>query len=164
VNQSVNAVMGIDPGVNGGLAVLRIDGGVEYLRAFQPSMTHAELVDAVRFALKCMAYWKSRTVYVEKVGSMPTDGRRAANTFGRVDGLIRGALLMAGYPPLDVSPMMWQSAMECLSGGNKNVTKKRALELFPRERITHAVADALLIAEYGRRRLVVSTPPFPPAI
>ena len=37
------------------------------------------------------------------------------------------------------------------SKGDKNVTKRRAQELFPGARVTHAVADALLLAEYCRR-------------
>jgi hypothetical protein len=41
--------------------------------------------------------------------------------------------------------------MQCLTGGDKNISKRRAQELFPSLKITHAVADALLIAEYGRR-------------
>jgi hypothetical protein len=55
--------------------------------------------------------------------------------------------------------MMWQSALNCMSGGNKNVTKGKAIELFPsyhaqRPRgIVHDIADSILIAEYGRRTL-----------
>jgi hypothetical protein len=36
--------------------------------------------------------------------------------------------------------------------GDKNVSKRRAQELFPQLKVTHATADALLIAEYGRRQ------------
>jgi hypothetical protein len=43
--------------------------------------------------------------------------------------------------------------MGCLTGGDKNVSKNRALELFPEvdevKKITHATADALLIGKYG---------------
>ena len=147
------SVLGVDPGVNGGLAVLRGDGTVAHLRGFQPSMTHGELIDALRLGLKMLAYENSRAVFMEKVGSMPHDGHKGANTFGRVDGLLRGGVLMAGYKPTDVYPLAWQAAMECLTGGDKNISKRKAQELWPSEKITHAVADALLIAEFGRRRL-----------
>jgi len=151
----VIAAMGVDPGVSGGLAVLRGDGTVAHLRAFRPSMTHEDLVDAVRMALAALTAEGSRWVFVEKVGYMSSDGGKGANTFGRVDGLIRGALLMSGHAPIDIYPMVWQAKMECLTGGNKNVSKRRAQELFPGEKITHATADALLIAEHGRRRLAL---------
>ncbi len=37
------------------------------------------------------------------------------------------------------------------SSAFENVTKARAAQLFPAVKMTHAVADALLIAEYGWR-------------
>jgi hypothetical protein len=147
------SVMGVDPGVRGGLAVLCGDGTVAHVCAFRPDMTHGELVGAVRRGLEILAWQGGHSVFVEKVGYMPGDGGKGANTFGRVDGLIRGALHAIGYPPTDVSPMTWQAAMECLTGGNKNVSKNKAKELYPDLKMTHAIADALLIARYGWLRL-----------
>ena len=147
------ATLGIDPGVNGGVAVLRPDGSIRLLEPFRPSMTHGELVEVVRDAVHALHEDLSRSVFVEKVGTMPHDGRKGANTFGRVDGLIRGALIMAHYPPVDVLPMQWQAALNCLTGGNKNVTKRRAHEIWPSVKWTHAIADAALIARYGWERL-----------
>lgn len=149
------AVMGIDPGVSGGLAVLRADGTTEYVRAFNPEMTEEDLVTAIRCGIGALYVNDSQMVFMEKVGYKAGDGGKGSFTFGRVVGLIRGALLAQNYKPIDVYPMLWQGTMGCLSGGNKNVTKRKAMELFPGEKITHAVADALLIAEYGRRRLLL---------
>lgn len=149
------ATMAVDPGVDGGLAVLRGDGTVAHLRGFKPSMTHKELVDAVLLGLEILALEGSREVFVELVGYMPTDGGQGANTFGRVDGLIRGAILARGYKPQDAYPQRWQAALECMTGGNKNISKRKAQELWPQEKWTHATADAALIAEYGRRRLAL---------
>lgn len=149
------AVLGIDPGVDGGLALLRGDGTVAHLRAFKPSMTHAELIDALRLGLKLLALENSRAVFMEKVGHMTGDGGQGSNTFGRVDGLLRGGVLMAGYKPTDTYPQQWQAALECMTGGNKNVSKRKAIELWPNEKWTHAVADAALIAEFGRRRMLL---------
>ena len=149
------AVMAVDPGTKGAVAVLSGDGRQVFVQPFKPSMTHAELIAVIRQSLASLAAYHSSSVFVEKVGYMPTDGGKGANTFGRVDGLIRGGILMAGYPIVDVAPMMWQAEMDCLTGGDKNVSKRRAQELFPALKITHAIADALLIAEYGRRRLTL---------
>jgi len=44
--------------------------------------------------------------------------------------------------------------LECLTGGNKNVSKAKAKELFPGTKFTHTTADATLIAEFGRRRIL----------
>lgn len=57
-----------------------------------------------------------------------------------------------------VAPSVWQRAF-VLAGGprdegitaKKNRHKARAQELFPNLKITHACADALLLAEYCRR-------------
>jgi hypothetical protein len=38
-----------------------------------------------------------------------------------------------------------------MSKGDKNVTKAKAQQLFTQLKITHATADALLIAEFARR-------------
>jgi hypothetical protein len=37
-----------------------------------------------------------------------------------------------------------------MTKGNKNITKQKAQELFPGIKVTHAIADALLIATYGK--------------
>jgi hypothetical protein len=149
-------IIGVDPGVRGGIALLRAqDGSVECAIPFRPYWTHRELVDTI-----CLTAAVSRLAFVEKVGYMgrrinkktgeiQKDGGQGAFTFGRVDGLIRGALLASGVTIREVLPMTWQSRMKCLTGGDKNVSKRRAQELFPNIKITHGIADALLIARYG---------------
>jgi hypothetical protein len=44
---------------------------------------------------------------------------------------------------------VWQKSLGCLTHGDKNVSKAAAQRLFPGMKITHATADALLIAYYG---------------
>jgi hypothetical protein len=62
------------------------------------------------------------------------------------------AVLTALRVPYErVRPQAWQKAMGCLTKGDKNVSKRRAQELFPSLKVTHATADALLIAEFNRR-------------
>ena len=156
------ATMGIDPGVSGGLVVLDDYGRVHHTEGFQPGMAQPALVEAVRLGLtKLRALGTGGPhVYIEKVGYMPTDGGKGANTFGRVDGLLRGAVFMwiaeNGTGSLrEVAPMFWQAKLNCLTKGDKNVTKNKAKELWPETRWTHAIADAALIAEYGRRCLAL---------
>jgi hypothetical protein len=61
------------------------------------------------------------------------------------------ALTAASIPFERVRPQAWQKALACMTKGDKNVSKRRAQELFPSMKITHAIADSLLIAEYNRR-------------
>ena len=135
------------------MALLRADGTIASVWTFQPGMDETEVVSAVDDAVKLLRAYGSRECVFEKVGYMPTDGGQGAFTFGSINGLLRGALLALGVRPRYVYPQAWQAELECLSGGSKNVTKLRAIQLFPGEKVTHGSADALLIAEFGRRRL-----------
>lgn len=152
----MSAVLGVDPGVRGGLAVLDKDGMVLHVQPFRPEMTHKELVECVTKGVSVLVHNRGFECYIEKVGFKRGDGGLGAFTFGQVSGILRGAVLALGPTLRDVAPMIWQSNLDCLSGGNKNVTKNKALQLFAGRgfTITHAIADALLIAEFGRRRLV----------
>jgi len=89
--------------------------------------------------------------YLEQISSSPQMGVVSAFTFGNGYGHLEMALTAAGIPFERVRPQVWQKALNCLTKGEKNVTKRRAQELFPSIKVTHINADALLIAEYGRR-------------
>jgi hypothetical protein len=151
-------IIGIDPGAKGGLCLLTSRGEV----VETVSLTGRREAE-VAFVLDKWAHLspiEKPEVFIEKVGYIRGDGAGGSFTFGAVFGLLRGIVLGLGLKPHYVYPMMWQSAMGCLSGGNKNVTKNMAITLFPKyhaERprgIVHDIADSILIAEYGRRTLM----------
>lgn len=50
----------------------------------------------------------------------------------------------------EVPPSQWQRQQKCLTKGDKQRTYKLAQQLFPGIKVTHAIADALLIARYAR--------------
>jgi crossover junction endodeoxyribonuclease RuvC len=91
------------------------------------------------------------TAALEKVHSMPGQGVVSSFKFGMGYGGLRMALLAANIPFRDVQPQAWQRSLGCLTGGDKNISKSMAQQLFPGMKITHAIADALLIAEWLRR-------------
>jgi hypothetical protein len=82
-------------------------------------------------------------------------GSKSAFTFGRGVGNIEAFLTAADIPFERVTPLHWQTAMNCRTKGDKNVTKAAAAALFPTMAITHAIADALLIAEFARQSQIV---------
>lgn len=136
-------VIGIDPGANGGFAVIGPDGTF----AIKNPDTEADIVAELRLfsaSSQCVAY-------LEQVHSMPKQGVVSVFSFGQNYGFLRGVLATLNVRRSFVRPQVWQKALGCSSKGDKNVTKRRAQELFPALKITHATADALLIAEYGRR-------------
>lgn len=137
-------IVGLDPGASGGIALLyNLDASPA---AFPWSDTEHDMARQLR------EMWEPGAVcYIERVHSMPKQGVASSFKFGRHYGFLRGLLVATGCRFEDVTPQAWQKALGCLSRGDKNVTKGKAQQFFPGMRITHAIADALLIAEYGRR-------------
>lgn len=141
----MTAVLGIDPGESGGISVLA-DGQPAQVWKMPPTERDVfELMEDV------VESYDPGHAYIEKVHSMPRQGVASSFKFGMGYGGLRMALLAAGIPFSTVIPARWQRTMQCLSRGEKNVTKARAQEIFPSLKITHAIADALLIAAYGYR-------------
>ena len=136
-------IVGIDPGKAGGIAIVNT---MEAIAHPMPE-TVGDLVDLLR---ECAADG-CRFAYVERVASSPQMGVVSAFTFGRGLGNIEAACQALGIGLEWVAPGVWQRAMGCLTKGDKNVSKRRAQELFPALKVTHKTADALLIAQYGFR-------------
>ena len=137
--------LGIDPGKGGSIAAIWSDG-VPATQHCKLDGTEQDIAEYLRgFDLT------SARAILERVASSPQMGVVSAFSFGRSYGFLRGLLAGFQVPFMEVQPQKWQKAMECMSKGNKNVTKSRAQQLWPKLKITHANADALLLAEYGRR-------------
>lgn len=94
---------------------------------------------------------------LEKVHTMPKQGIASAGKFMEHFGFLQGILTANGVPYEMISPQRWQKDMGCLTGGNKNVSKAAAQRLFPSIKMTHAIADAILLAEYCRRLIAQRT-------
>jgi crossover junction endodeoxyribonuclease RuvC len=143
-------IIGVDPGASG--AAAWYNRGTHHAVPFN-GMTEVEILELFE------SLGKNGFAYLEAVHSMPGQGVSSTFKFGMSYGMLRTALLAAGIGFETVAPSKWQRKMNCLSKGDKKVTRAKAQELFPGVEIagrgvkapTHAVADALLIAEYGRR-------------
>jgi hypothetical protein len=140
---SCKPVIGIDPGQGGGIAIV----GEGVLNSYKMPETERDLLDTLDDA----KVFGATTAYLEFVRSSPQMGVVSAFKFGQGYGALRMAVIASGLRLEEVTPQKWQRSMQCLTKGDKNVSKRRAQELFPEHKITHAIADALLIAEYGRR-------------
>lgn len=145
---AVTYYIGIDPGQSGGIAVLHTNGCV--LAAVKMPATDADLLTFLGAYNPIKPKVRSYAM-LELVRSSPQMGVTSAFTFGQGYGAVRMALLAESIRFCEVTPKKWQTAMRCLTGGNKNVSKDRAQKMFPRLTVTHALADALLLAEYCRR-------------
>lgn len=134
--------IGIDPGKSGGMAIIDREG--RYVAACRMPDSDSEVLDVFKA-------WPSARAVLEFVRSSPQMGVASAFTFGCSYGALKMALAAAGVPYNEVTPLKWQRALGCLTKGDKNVSKARATQLFPGIKVTHAIGDALLLAEYCRR-------------
>ena len=136
--------IGIDPGQSGSIAVVFPSGNATWIKL---DSTDHDIADWLRdiqvnhHGICC----------IERVSAMPKQGVSSTFKFGRSFGFLQGLLVAFQIPFELVTPQKWQGFMGCRTGGDKNVSKVAAQRLHPSLKITHANADALLIAEYCRR-------------
>lgn len=135
--------IGVDPGSS--------SGGVSYVmqsgksRVWKLPETEKDTWDLIQY----LSY-NAISAVLEKVHSMPKQGVSSTFKFGTSYGELRMALIATGVRYTLVPPGTWMKALNCMTGGDKNVTKRKAQELWPNIKVTHAKADALLIGEYCR--------------
>jgi hypothetical protein len=142
-------IIGIDPGTNGGIAW--ITDGKPCVEKMPDTLQDLwELLENI--AINAQLDNLKIHAYLEQVHSSPQMGVKSAFTFGNGFGHLEMALTAAGIPFTRVRPQVWQKELGCMTKGDKNVTRKRAQELFPTIKCTHAVSDALLLAKYGTKQ------------
>ena len=139
-------IMGIDPGKSGAMVLLSPNKTYTSIHPFSKYTTF-DLAEVFRD-------WAPEVTmcYIEKVHSMPKQGVVSSFSFGKNFGWYLGVLDACQIPYDFISPMKWQTFLSCRTGGDKNITKAKAQQLYPSLKITHAIADALLIATYGARQ------------
>ena len=142
--------VGIDPGRSGAIAVVDATGA-----ALGTILLKETDQDVWEWMLKMLGIGATARpghfAVLERVGAMPRQGLSSTFKFGTSYGFCRGLLTANQIAYEEATPVSWQTAMKCRTKGDKNVTKAAAQRLFPTVKITHANADALLIAEYARR-------------
>ena len=145
-----NKIIGIDPGVHGGIAVYSCD--------LKKVVELAKMPATPRELLAFLKIYKVNSVcYLERVQGVPGNGASQMFNFGRGFGQIEMALMALNIPYTEVTAQKWQKELQLGHKGTKtssqwkNKLKVRAQQLFPNVgKITLDVSDSLLILEYGR--------------
>ena len=141
--------IGIDPGKSGALALLTEDGQCTVV-PFQESAYTAILKEASGPSSVCC---------LEKVGAMPGQGVVSMFNFGHNLGYIEGLLQAFDIPYQLVPPQTWKKEF-CVTS-DKNTSIEVCRKLFPHVSLlptarsrkpSDGMAEAILIAEYARRR------------
>ena len=146
----IDTFIGVDPGGSG--AIVFIETRIDDVWFVKCKETEGDLHGALTLS------HEPSFAMIEKVSSMPGQGVSSTFKFGQSYGFLRGLLIAHEIPFETVTPGKWQKEFGLIrkdkneSGTDKkNRHKARAQELFPSVKVTHANADALLIAEYCRR-------------
>lgn len=152
-------IVGIDPGLSGALAILDHDDVLllEDLPTVQFSDARIKhRLDGVGLTAMLKPYAVDVLLaIVEKVAARPGEAPSGAFSFGYSSGVISGVLGALQIPVTTVQPAVWKKVMGL--GSSKDLSRSRALELFPTmadklaRKKDHDRAEALLLAEWGRR-------------
>jgi len=148
----MRVTIGVDPGANGAIAWIDERGKACVEKMPDTLQDLWDLMCDITNFPRSVLDGRKYKAYIEQVSSSPQMGVVSAFSFGRGYGNLEMALTAAGIPFERVRPQVWQKALGCMTKGDKNVSKRRAQELFPDRKITHATADALLIAHYGTKQ------------
>lgn len=145
--------LGIDPGKNGGFALLDTEiGKVMVARKFDKKL----FLTTVDF----LTYQMERTrCCLEKVHAMPKQGSVSMFTFGESYGWLKGVLDHADISYQEVPPQTWKKEFNLNSDKQSSIEVCRQLfpdvNLIPEGHIKEhdGIAEAVLMAEYARRNL-----------
>lgn len=171
------AVLGIDPGHDGGLALLNIEADNVFVRVMPKhkaqiigyrgrkaikSKTSIDVSGLVTWIRSCQMQYDVSLCALESVHSISGQGITSAFSFGKGYGEVIGVLTALDIDVRYVEPQVWkqvilpntekdkQAAISWCQQTYPNVN----LLMTPRAKVPHdGVADALCICEYGRRLL-----------
>ncbi len=156
--------IGIDPGVTGAFAAIRgssckfydmptieVATGKKRRNDYDVQGVISILNEASRNAITV-------TVAIERQQAMPDQGVSSTFKTGLGFGILIGVLSALELPFELVAPVSWKKALMADMPKDKGASIVKAKQLFPwlagdlSRKKDHARADALLIAEYARRR------------
>lgn len=143
--------IGIDPGKSGALALID-DCGKVAVTVFDEE-EYCDILGAPWYSYEnCIAC-------LEHVGAMPGQGVTSMFSFGENFGFIQGLLKANGIPYELVRPQKWKKEFSITKDKNTSIEVCKRLfpkvSLLPTERCRKdhdGMAEALLMAEYARRR------------
>lgn len=145
--------IGIDPGKDGGIACIDTEKGF----SFTVPYSDKELIDLC----SGVSHDSSEAICcLEKVGAMPGQGVVSMFSFGQSVGYIKGVLEAFRIPYQEIPPKKWKGEFGLNS--EKAASAEVCRKLFPetnllatnRHKKPHdGMAEALLMAEYARRKL-----------
>ena len=146
--------IGIDPGMNGGIAFIRPEMDSYSIQSMRCPKTAPEMAEIFEIGIEQAEHMHEIVLFIEHVWSFPGDGRVGAFRFGYNYGLWKGIASANGIDVYNIAPRKWQGGLNVpdnLKGRErKKWLKEHAESLFPNIKITYNVSDAILIANYAK--------------
>lgn len=153
----MSAILGIDPGLSGAVALLDHDGTL--IDVWDVPHADGEIIapELDRVIREAAFTCPDVVAWIEKVHSMPGQGVASTFRFGMAVGAIKQAVGGNGIPINYVTPQAWKKAAG-LIGKDKDASRARAIELHPNHSHWFARkkddgrAEAVLIARHGHNQ------------
>ena len=146
--------IGIDPGKNGGVAVINEIPDYEATTSFRCPDSPTKMAYSLVSLIPESVSYDHVKVIIEHVHAMPKQGVVSMFSFGQNLGQWEGIL---GAFELDVTytgPRTWMQHYDCKPNLDRKDRKRYlrgiAEQLFPNIKMTFNVSDALLIANYNK--------------
>ena len=157
-------IIGIDPGLNGAIAVLQ-DNKVKEIfdvpvmpegKKNKRQLNSAQLVKLLKDIISDN---EEIVVIVENVSAMPGQGVTSMFNFGQTFGAIKGICAALGLPIFFVRPAKWKKHFDLINS-SKDASRTKAIEMYPSlsdqlsKKKDVNKSDAILIARfYSETRL-----------
>ncbi len=146
--------IGVDPGMNGGIAFIRPEMETDYVRVERCPKTVHEMATLFEMGVNMAESRENVVVFIEHVWTFPGDGRVGAFRFGYNYGLWKGITAANEIDLYNIPPKRWQGSLnvpdKTYGKDRKKWLKEHAVSLFPNVKITFNTADAVLIANYAK--------------
>ena len=128
-------IIGIDPGLSGGIAILE-DNVIKVLfdmpvmsdgKKNKRQLNSALLVRLIKDNIKDT---EDTVMVVEQVNAMPGQGVTSMFNFGQTFGAIKGICAALGLPIFLVRPAKWKKHFELINS-SKDASRTKAIEMYP---------------------------------
>ena len=149
-------IIGIDPGLSGGIAVLENNKVLDIFdmpvmsegKKNKRQLNSAQLVNLLKQNID-----EETIVVVEQVNAMPGQGVTSMFNFGQTFGAIKGICAALGLPIFFVRPAKWKKHFELINS-SKDASRTKVIEMYPA--ISNKLSkkkdvnksDAILIARF----------------
>ena len=151
-------IIGIDPGLSGGIAVLENNKVLNMFdmpvmsegKKNKRQLNSAQLVNLIKENINSN---EDIAVIVEQVNAMPGQGVTSMFNFGQTFGAIKGICAALELPIFFVRPAKWKKHFELINS-SKDASRTKAIEMYPSiaEKLSKKKdvnkSDAILIARY----------------